>query len=155
MPNEKRPSERAHQGVELADEAAHAGQTDRREHEGAEEGRVERHRARQAPEELDLAGVGALVDDADEEEEGGGVQPVREHHHHRALQRLLIEGEDAERHEAHVADRRIGDQPLQVGLRPGDQRAVDDRDDREDHDRRGEHSAPPPGKSGRQKRNMP
>ena len=40
-------------------------------------------------------------------------------------------GEDADRHEAHMGDRRIGDQLLHVLLRQRDQRGVDHRDDRQ------------------------
>jgi hypothetical protein len=65
--------------------------------------------------------VGPLVDDADEQEEGAGVEAVGQHHHHRAVQPLQVEDEDAEGDEAHVADRRVGDQLLHVGLDEGDQ----------------------------------
>ena len=76
-----------------------------------------------------------------------------EHHHHRAVEPVEVvvdrldravepvllrqqDGdEDAERDEAHVADRRVGDQLLHVRLDERHERAVDDGDDREDDDR--------------------
>ena len=42
--------------------------------------------------------------------------------------------EDAERDETHMADGRIGDQFLHIRLHQRDQRAIDDRDHREDDD---------------------
>ena len=47
-----------------------------------------------------------------------------------------IEREDAEHHEAEVADGRIGDDALQVRLDHRDQRAVNDADDGERHEER-------------------
>ena len=82
--------------------------------------------------------MGALVDDPDEEEQGARDDAVGDHLEDRALQPLLVEDEDAERHEAHVADRRVGDEPLEVGLAHGHDGSVDHPDDRERDDEPGE-----------------
>ena len=44
------------------------------------------------------------------------MSAVVDHLEYRALQRLRLEGEDAQRHEAHVADRGVRDQLLEVRL---------------------------------------
>ena len=49
-----------------------------------------------------------------------------------------IEREHAQHHHRHVADRRVGDQPLPVLLRERHQRAVDDADDAQERDHRHE-----------------
>ena len=70
-------------------------------------------------------------------EERAGGDAVVEHLIDRALNRRGVEGENSEDDEAEVADRGIGHEALQVGLHRGDERAVDDADDRENGDRRG------------------
>ena len=57
------------------------------------------------------------------------------HLHHAALDALGGEGEGAEHDEAEVGDRRVGDEPLQVALHRGDDRAVEDADHAEGHQR--------------------
>ena len=54
---------------------------------------------------------------------------------------LLAEDEDAQGHEAHVADRRVGDEPLEVGLADGHDGAVEHADDRERDDEPGQVAA--------------
>ena len=66
---------------------------------------IDRQRAGQAAHLGDRPIVGPLVDDADEQEQGAGDDAVGDHLEHRALEALLAEDEDAQRHEAHVADR--------------------------------------------------
>ena len=100
--------------------------------------RVHGGQRRQAAHLGDRPVVGPLVDHADEEEQGAGDQAVVDHLQDRARQRLLLEHEDAERHEAHVAHRRVGDELLEVGLDHGHDRAVDDRDQAQDDDQRRE-----------------
>jgi hypothetical protein len=70
----------------------------------------------------------AIVDHADAEEERARDEAVAEHDHHRAFDALLVEGEQADRHDRHVRDRRIGDQLLHVRLHQSDERGVDHRD---------------------------
>ena len=81
----------------------------------------------------------ALVADTDEQEESARDEAVVQHLQDCAVDALLIEGKDAECHEAHVADRAVRDQFLQVGLHDRHKCAVDDGDHREgDHERRKE-----------------
>ena len=75
--------------------------------------------------------MGALVDHADAQEEGPGDDPVVDHLKDRALDAVSVERKDAQRHEAHVADARVGDEALDIRLGQGHVRAVDDGDDRE------------------------
>ena len=51
--------------------------------------------------------MGPFVDDADAQEQGAGDDAVGNHLQHGALEALLGEDEDAQRHEAHVADRAV------------------------------------------------
>ena len=80
----------------------------------------------EAAEAVDLAVVGAVVDHADEEEEHRRDGAVVEHLQHGAVDALRRERRHAEHDVAHVADRRVGDELLQVRLRHGAERAVDD-----------------------------
>ncbi len=130
--------ERAHEDQELADEAGQAGQPDAGEHEEAEEGSVGRRPARQAAHARDRPIVRPLVDDAHAQEEGAGDEAVVDHLQDGPVHGLLLEDEDAQRHEAHVADGAVGDQLLEVGLDDGDDGAVDDGDEREHDDERRE-----------------
>ena len=88
------------------------------------------------PNSLDFVRVAAVVEHADRQEERAGGNAVIEHLVDRALNRNGAERENAEDDEAQVADRGVSDQALQVGLHHGDQRAVDDADDRENGDQR-------------------
>ena len=59
---------------------------------------------------------------------------MRDHLHQAALDAVGVEDEEAERHQAHVRDRRVGDQALHVGLRERHEADVDHRDHRQrDH----------------------
>ena len=132
------PLEGAEHDQELADEAVHAGQADRRE-------RDEERRRRQPRDDLldaavlaDEARVAAIREHPDEAEQAAGADAVRQHLIHRALHALQVHRRRAEHDEAHVADRRVGHQLLHVRLHHRHQRAVDDGDHRQDGERRRE-----------------
>ena len=76
----------------------------------------------------DLPGVPALVDPPHQDEERGDDQPVVDHLEHAAGESLAVEGEGAEHDEPDLGQRRVGQQPLQVALGTGDDRAVEDAD---------------------------
>ena len=78
--------------------------------------------------------MGPLVDHANEQEQRAGDDAVVDHLEDGALHPLGLEDEDAQRDEAHVADRGVGDQLLEVGLDQGHDGAVDDGDEREHDD---------------------
>ncbi len=59
---------------------------------------------------------------------------MRQHQVDRALDALHVHREDAHRHDAHVSNRRVGDQLLHVLLGERRQRGDDDGDHREDED---------------------
>src|SRR6516165_2908891 len=78
----------------------------------------------------ELARVSAVVDNASNDgEEQAGDDAVGEHLQNCAGEADLIERHEAEEHEAHMADRRVADDELEVGLRESDERAVDDSND--------------------------
>jgi len=79
---------------------------------------------------------------------------VREHLHDHALQRLRGAGVDADQHEAHVADRRVRDQALDVVLREAQERTVEDADT-PNHIATGANCAEAFGNSGSAKRSRP
>ena len=140
--------ERAEEDQELADEAGQARQAELRQHEEAEDRRRRPASDRASPPILAIVPVvGPLVDHADAEEERARDDPVVDHLEHGALQALLLEDEDAQRHEAHVADRAVGDQLLEVGLHHRHDRAVDDRDQRQHDHQSGQVAAPRPGRA--------
>ena len=85
----------------------------------------------QAAEPRDLEGVEPLLHRAGDEEEHAGDEAVGDHAEDGGVDAEVGERGDAEHHEAHVGDRREGDQPLHVGLGQAAERAVDDADDRE------------------------
>ena len=66
-----------------------------------------------------------------------------------------VQGEDAQHDETQVADRGISDQFLHVLLRIGDERAVDDADDRQALPSTAQRWTVVCGKSGRLKRRKP
>ena len=80
----------------------------------------------------------AVRQHAHHREQAARADAVGEHLVRRALQALHVHRRDAEHDEAHVAHRRIGDELLHVGLHHGDERAVDDGDDRERGEQRRE-----------------
>ena len=131
--------EGAEQHQELASESGEARQTDGGEEEESEERCIDGGAHCPATHLGDFAIVRALVADTNEQEESAGDEAVVEHLQDCAVDSLLIEGEDAERHEAHVADGAIRNQFLEVGLHDRHERAVDDGDYGEgDHERRKE-----------------
>jgi hypothetical protein len=130
--------EGADEDQELADEPGQPGQSGRREREESERRGIDRDAAGETAHLRDRPIMGALVDDADQQEQGSRDEAVVDHLEDRPLEALLGEHEDAERHEAHVADRRVGDEPFQVGLDERHDRAVDDRDQRQHDDHRRE-----------------
>ena len=123
--------ERAQQHQELAGESAGRRQPDRGQREHREEHRVDRQDLREAAVGGDVARVAALVDHADHQEEAAGDEPVAHHLHHRALDADQVEAHEPEHHVAQVADRRVGDDLLDVGLHEREAGAVQDADDRE------------------------
>jgi hypothetical protein len=96
------------------------GQRERRERDDEEEPRVDGDTLREPSEGGDLACVAPLVEEADEEEERPGGQPVVHHLDDAAGDGDLVQGEDPEHDEAHVAHRRVRDEALQVGLHERD-----------------------------------
>jgi hypothetical protein len=138
---------RPHRG-ELAPEPGQSGQAERRDRHVGEQHAVARQQLEHpAADRGDVAGVVALVQRPGEEEQHAGDDAVREVAEQRRLDARRVHRRDAEHHEAHVADRGEGDQPLHVGLGEAAQRAVDDADDGEHPDERGE-----PGRALRQDR---
>ena len=124
----------AGEAEELPDEARRTREADRRHGEQQEEHGISRHIDRKAAVPRDLASMQPVVNDADAQEQCARHQTVAEHHDHRAFNALLIESEQADGHDRHVGDRRIGDQLLHVRLNQRDERSVDDRDCRQSQD---------------------
>uniref|UniRef100_A0A0N5A6U6 LigA n=1 Tax=Parastrongyloides trichosuri TaxID=131310 RepID=A0A0N5A6U6_PARTI len=129
----------ARHGQHFADEARGARQADVGHGEHQEDGRIPRHPRRQAAVEGDLTRMHPVIDHADAQEERARDQAVAQHLEDGALHPSVVAGEDAQGDEAHVRDRRIGDQLLHVGLTEGDQRRVDDGDHRQGEHQRREH----------------
>ena len=82
--------------------------------------------------------MAALVDHADHQEQPAGDDAVAHHLDDGALDADQIEADEPEHHVAEVADRRVGDDLLDVGLHPREAGAVDDAHDRQRHDERRE-----------------
>ena len=124
-------AERAEQDQELADEAVEAGQSDRRQRD-EEKGRDEvRHHALEAAVLRDEARVAPVRQHPDDQEEPAGADAVVQHLIHGALHPLRVHRRDAEDDESKMADARVRDELLHVGLHHRDERAVDDADDRQ------------------------
>jgi hypothetical protein len=85
----------------------------------------------------DLAVVGAVISHAGDKEQYRGDDPVREHVEDRARDPRGGHGGHAQQGEAHVADRRVGDELLEILLRQTDEGGVDDVDSAEQGDGRG------------------
>lgn len=126
---------------ELADKTGGARQArvghGKEDHEGAEH----RHGVDHATVILDLAAVQPVVEHADAEEECRRDKAMGDHLHHAALHTqggaatgvVLADDEDDEKaqgDEAHVGNRRVGDQLLHVLLDQGHKTDVDHRDQR-------------------------
>ena len=124
------------QHEELADEPVRARDADAAQRHDRQHRGEHRHDPRDAAVGLDQSRVAPLVDHADQEEQRAGRDAVVDHDHQRALHALHGQREDAEHHEAEVADRRVGDELLEVRLHERHERAVDDADHREHEDRR-------------------
>ena len=106
------------------------------------------------PAELgDQARVAAVREHADDHEERAGADAVVQHLVDRALQ--PSSREQAEHDEPEVADARVRDQLLHVGLDHRDERAVDDADHGEHGNATARSTAPPSGNSGKAKRSRP
>ncbi len=84
----------------------------------------------------------AFVEDADAGEEGPGRQAVVDHLDDGAIDTHQGHREEAQGDEAHVTDRTVGDQPLHVGLGQRGQGPVDDPDDRDRYQGRGQCRRP-------------
>ncbi len=69
-----------------------------------------------------------IIDHAHAQEERSRNQPVSQHDNEATFDALAVEGEQADCDEAHVRDRRIGNQLLHVLLHKRDKRRVDDCD---------------------------
>ncbi len=123
--------ENSDQDQELADESVERRQRERRERDEQEEGHQYGHRCRKTAVLLDFVRVAAVVKHADGEEERARGDAVVEHLVDRALNCRRVEGKDSEDDEAEVAHRGVRHEALQVGLHGGDERAVDDADNRE------------------------
>ncbi len=76
--------------------------------------------------------MAAFVEHAHQQEQGAGAEAVVDHLQDAARYPLGVQGEDAQHHEAQVADAGVGHQALDVSLAQGHQRAVDDADDGQD-----------------------
>src|SRR6266571_4960918 len=78
------------------------------------------HNLPEATEVGDEPGVPPLVKHAHDQEEGAGGEAVVDHLNDAAHHALLVESEQPEHDEAQVADARVGDEFLDVGLHGGD-----------------------------------
>ena len=124
----------------LADKARRARQARISQREEHHERGEFRHRIDDAAVIGNLPAVHAVVHDADTQEQRAGYQAMGNHLHHAAgdaerdalrtatVREYCPGNEKAERHEAHVGDRRIGDQFLHVLLNQRDEADVDDGD---------------------------
>ncbi len=84
--------------------------------------------ARHAAEQRELAGRGAPLDHPGEQEHRHRDQPVVDHLQHGAVEAEVVGGEEAEGDQAHLRERRVGDDAADVGRAEGEQRAVDEPD---------------------------
>ena len=111
---------------ELAYERIQSRESRRRQTEQCQQSAVDRRTFGEPPIVLDLARVRPLVDHADREEQRRRNDPMVNHLKDRPFDRALVQGEDAQRDETHVADAREGDETLDVGLDQGHVRTPDD-----------------------------
>ena len=131
---------------ELTDESRGARQTGIGERKQHHESREFRHHVDHAAIGTDFARMQAVVEHADAKEQCTGDQTMRDHLHHgtiepertalaRACSRQYKEYEKRPHgDEAHVRDRGIGHELLHVLLYDGDERDIDDRNQRQQHD---------------------
>src|SRR4030095_6338986 len=84
-----------------------------------QKGRIDRRSLGDATVVFDFARVRALVDHANAQEQCRGDDSMVDHLENRTLDSTAIECEDAQGDEAHVADARECDEPLDVRLNQG------------------------------------
>ena len=80
--------------------------------------------------------MAAFVKNSRQHEEATGRDSMSQHHKHRSVQTRLRKAEYSQHHKSQMADRRVGDQLLQIGLNHGDQRAINNANQRQRHDPR-------------------
>ena len=122
-------AEGADQHHELRDERVGARHGDGGQRADQEEAAEQRRHLPDPAVVADVSGAPAGGEHADDEEQQRRGQTVVDHVQHRAADRGRGEGEDTQRDEAEVRDRGVGDEPLEIALPGGDDRAVDDADD--------------------------
>ena len=88
-----------------------------------------RHGRPEAAHAAHLARVDPLLQRAGEDEERARADAVTEDLQDGPLQRERRSRKDPDQDEPHVADARVGDEPLQIGLAEGEDGAVDHPDD--------------------------
>ena len=130
--------ERPEDHQELADEVVESRQPDGGEHREQERAGQPRHDDREAAHLPQIARMGSLVDHPDQQEQRAGRQAVVHHLQDAARHALVREREDAQDHEPQVRHGGVRDQPLDVRLDQRHHGAVDDPDQRQDRDGRGE-----------------
>ena len=145
----------AEKNEELADEVSHPRQA--QGGQGKED--PDRPHARayipQPSHALRVARADALLQGAAQDEQGARAHAVAEHLDDGALEGHLVPGEYPEQHKSHVADTRVGDEPLDVRLGEGQEGAVENADDSDRHGGNGANSMAAPGRRGTAKRMMP
>ena len=99
------PLVRAEQDQEFADEAVEHRQAERRERGKQKESGQLRHWRGEPAVFADFKSVPPVVEHADEQEKRARGYPVSEHLVDSALHGNVVEREDAQHHEAEVADR--------------------------------------------------
>ncbi len=114
----------AEQNQYLRDESRETGQAHGREKRQRGHAGVDRHDRRHAAKTLDVAMMRPVVDHADQKKEHPGNRAVVKHLQHGAVDALGREARHAEHDITHVADTRIRDELLEILLRHGAQRAV-------------------------------
>ena len=126
--------ERAHEREELAHEAGESGQADGPEQDDEEQGRVERHPRLEAAELREVGGATPVDEEGDQADHAARDDRVVHHLDARAHQPGVGEGGEADEDEAHVGDRRIGEQPPRVGLDHREDARVQEPDHAQEHE---------------------
>ncbi len=126
-------------GEELTPEAGQTGQAQARSQpQDEEEAQPGRGLAQRRPGHGEVDAPPALLQATDEEEQQRGDHTVGDVREERRLQPRLRPRGQREDDEAHVGDRGVGDEPLEVALDEADEPTPDDADDPEDREHRGE-----------------
>ena len=115
-----------HEHQELSDKIAEAGQAHGAHGEKHRDAAQARNGGPQASQPIHLARVGAFLELANQHEERPGADAVSDHADQGAFERPVVSGVDPEQDKTQVADAGVSDQALQVGLREGHHRAVND-----------------------------